>query len=166
MYLNLIKSNVVSQPSSNTDRRLYFLNNTKRRIDLLCSPVDNSLPLFDKNNSKALASSLFVFLNGHYLVVIRYYQSVSGKQRVLKKRLGNKSPRLKSRACVCDCHLLSLPWEKVMRLSSFATVSAQRFFFLLLHYIPVIFSHTIHVIKKKKKKWHKNIFNNHTNVVL
>lgn len=67
-----------------------------------------------------------MFLNGHYLVVIRYCQSVKGKQRVFKKSLGNKSVQLKSQACVCDCHLLSLPWEKVMRLSSLAAVWALR----------------------------------------
>ena len=61
----------------------------------------------------------FVFLNGHYLVVIRYCQSVRGKQRVLKESLGNKSLQLKSQACVCNCHLLSSPWERVTRPSTF-----------------------------------------------
>ena len=69
-----------------------------------------------------------MFLNGHYLLVIRYCQSVREKQSVLKV-FGNESQQLKSRACVCDCHLLSLPWEKVMRLSSFAAVWAQRVHF-------------------------------------
>lgn len=151
MYLNLIRSMTMlyCNPHQILTRNLIFSITRKEELTfcmLAQSLRRQQLAILWSNNAKALASSLFLFLNDHYLVVIRYYQSVSRKQRVLKKRLGYKSLRLKSQACVCDCHLLSLPWEKVMRLSSFVAVSAQRVFFLLLRYIPVIFSHTIHAV--------------------
>ena len=88
---------------------------------------------------KALAKSLCAFFNGHYLVVIRFCQSVRGKQRVLKNILGNQSLQLKSQACVCDCHLLSLPWEKVMqsghRGNTFELQYVIYLFLFLIHYI-------------------------------
>lgn len=136
---NVFKSNknhddVALQPSLDTDQKPHLYTTQKEEL-VICMPARSMLPPRQWFGflwwyiSKALARSVFVFLNGHYLDVIRYCQSVREKQRVLKKSLGNKSLQLKSHACVCDCHLLSLPWEKVMRLSSFAAVWAQRVHF-------------------------------------
>lgn len=69
-----------------------------------------SLMIYFKGAGKE--STAFVLLNGHYLVVIRYCQSAKGKQRVFNKSFGNKRLQMKSKACVCDCHLLCLSWEK------------------------------------------------------
>lgn len=48
--------------------------------------------LLSDDISNALARNLFVFLNGHYLVVIRYCQSVWGENtRALKENLETRA---------------------------------------------------------------------------
>lgn len=157
---------------------------TTTREELALCMLAQSMPSLDNawafSISKELARILFVFLNGHYSVVIRYCQSVRGKQRVLKKSLGNKSLQLKSQACVCDCHLLSSPWEKVTCLSSFAlykknyTFKLQYviyLFFSSLHYISAILSCIVHVryrtcAKNTKLDIKKIFYCSRTNCVL
>lgn len=127
------------------------------------SQRDNGLAVSVNLFQFLLAGSPFVLFNSYYLPVIRYCQSVRGKQRALNKSFGNKRLQMKSQACVCDCHLFSLPWEKLMRLSSFAALWAWRIHSLqYVFYFPWISVilllqlcklHIIHRLQYKCKKF-------------